>query len=279
MANLSTVSETALLTLRARATQAQSEDPILRDEMGVEVLARIQPLLPTAVRERIMNRAQPPTMISYAALRARRYDRYTQEFLARHPDGLVVSLGCGFDTRYWRLSDEPWNYVEVDLPAVIDAKRQVLGDELTYPTISGSVLEEGWIAQVAAMQTAHVLLLAEGLFMYLPPEEVKRTFSRIAETFTASEIVFEVVNKRYTEGKWKKVVERKMKRSLGTAAGSSYQFGIHEASDVESFGPGIRALEEWCYYEDPDVRPRVLRLVRNWRLMSRVQWTVRAAID
>ena len=42
-------------------------------------------------------------------------------FIANNPDGLVVSLGCGFDTRYWRVSERPWPYVEIDLPEVIAA--------------------------------------------------------------------------------------------------------------------------------------------------------------
>ena len=279
MANLSTVSETALLTLFSRATEAQKENPVLEDEMGVAVMERIRTLLPAELRERVLNRRLSPVLIQYLALRARRYDYYAKDFRAGHADGLVVSLGCGFDTRYWRVSQEPWKYVEVDLPAVIETKRQVLGDEMTYPAIGGSVLEEGWIDEVTAMQAQHVLFLAEGLFMYLPPAEVVRTFGRIAEAFTASEIVFETVTKKYTQGTWKKMVEAKMRRSLGTTAGSSYQFGVDQAQEVESFGPGIRVLEEWCTYDDPDVRPRVLRLLRNWRFMSRVQWTIRAAID
>jgi len=40
------------------------------------------------------------------ALRARKYHQLSREFLMENPDGLIVSLGCGFDTRFWRLAME-----------------------------------------------------------------------------------------------------------------------------------------------------------------------------
>jgi hypothetical protein len=43
-----------------------------------------------------------------------------------------------------------------------------------------------------------------------------------AESFSGSWIVFETVNKKYTQGIRRRMVESKMKRSTGTTAGSSY---------------------------------------------------------
>jgi O-methyltransferase involved in polyketide biosynthesis len=211
---------------------------------------------------------------------------------------LVVSLGCGFDTRYWRVSQEPWNYVEIDLPEVIAAKKKVLADVAPhrlgpppmephpmrphpvrpYPMIGCSVLEERWVEEIRSIQSEDVLFLAEGLFMYLPKPEVVRVFDRLSESFSRSHIVFEVVNERYTQGMWKKLVESRMRRSGGTEAGSSYQFGVRAAKDVEAYGKDIKVVEEWSYYEEKDIRPRALALFRNFKLMTRTQWTVKAMI-
>ena len=280
---LSDVSETALITLRARAIETKKEEPLIRDDAGVELLGRIEPLLPADVRQRVMDRKLSPVLTRYIALRARKYDSYARSFIEENADGLVVSLGCGFDTRYWRVSEEPWNYVEIDLPEVIAAKKRVLADAEPqpmgpYPMIGCSVLEETWVEEIRSMQEKDVLFLAEGLFMYLPKPEVVRIFDRLSESFSRSHIVFEVVNERYTKGIWKKVVESKMRRSGGTEAGSSYQFGVRDAKDVEAYGKHIKVVEEWSYYEEKDLRPRVLALFRNFKLMSRTQWTVKATI-
>ena len=121
---LSAVSETALITLKARVQEAEKDEPVIRDDVGQECLANLRPLLPVETQNRLLDRNLPSSLTRYIALRARKYDTYAKEFIADNPASLVVSLGCGFDTRYWRVSDQAWNYVEVDLPEVIEAKKK-----------------------------------------------------------------------------------------------------------------------------------------------------------
>lgn len=98
---------------------------------------------------------------------------------------------------------------------------------MEYRKIKGSVLEDQWITDILGIQNQHILFLAEGLFMYLPQKQVEGLFKKLSELFSKSAFVFETVNKKYTQGLWKKSVESKMKRSAGTTAGASYQFGLY----------------------------------------------------
>ena len=279
MENLNAVSETALLTLKARVIEAEKQSPVIHDVKGREILDKISSHISTETQRRVLNRKLPSPLTSYLALRARKYDSYTKTFIKKNPKGLVVSLGCGFDTRYWRVSKEPWNYIELDLPEVIEAKKEVLGDNnVEYEMIGCSVLDKDWIEQIASKQKEKVLFLAEGLFMYLPEKDVVQLFKRLAKTFSKSQIVFEVVNKRYTKGFWKKIVESTMMRNSGTEAGASFNFGINDAKDIESYARNIKVMEEWSYFEDPDVRPRFQRLFRHFKSFLRTQETIRARI-
>ena len=275
---LSAVSETALITLKSRVQEAEKDEPIIKDEVARECLASLRPLLPVKTQNKLLNRSLPLSLTRHIALRARKYDAYARAFIADNPAGLVVSLGCGFDTRYWRVSDQAWNYIEVDLPEVIEAKKKVLGDRLTYRLIGCSVLEEDWFEEVRSLQDENILFLAEGLLMYLPPADVVGLFNKLSGSFSKSEIVFEVVHKRYTQGFWKKSVESKMKRNLGSEAGASYEFGVREAREVEAYGPAIKVVEEWSYFEDEDIQPKLLRLFRPFKFMTRTQWTIKATI-
>jgi len=275
---LSDVSETALITLRARVLETKKRNPVLEDDVAQECLNHLRSLLPVETQNRILNRKLSSVATRYIALRSRKYDSYAKTFIKDNPDGLVVSLGCGFDTRYWRVSKKDWRYVEVDLPPVIKAKKEILGNKLAYLVIGCSILEERWLEEILTIQNENVLFLAEGLFMYLPQQEVERIFKKLSESFSKSAIVFEVVTKKYTQGLWKKIVEAKMKRSLGTEAGSSYQFGVHNSSEIESYGEGIKVIEEWSYFEDEDITPRILMLFKDIPFLSRNQWTIKAMI-
>ncbi|MBL7112115.1 MAG: class I SAM-dependent methyltransferase [Bacteroidales bacterium] len=279
MNNLSKVSETAILTLRSRVVESRKNHPVISDPVGVELLRRIEKQAPEGSIKSLLHRKLPGTLTNPLALRARKYDSFAINFIKSQPDGIIVNLGAGFDTRYWRMNNERIKYFEVDLPEVIEAKKTLIGDLINYEMLSTSVLEDDWIEHIASLQTSNILLMAEGLFMYLPENEVIRTFTKISETFSNSKIIFEVVNKKYTQGFRKRMVEQKMKRRMGCSAGSSYNYGVQNAREIENYGNGIKVVEEWSYFDDKDIKPSFLRLFCNVRFMSRTQWTIVADLD
>lgn len=275
---LTEVSETALITLRSRVIESRKSNPVLRDPVGEECFEAIVSEMPDDLRKRVMERKLSPVLSRHIALRARQYDRLCMEFLEEFPGGLVVSLGSGFDTRFWRLGGGDLKYMELDLPGVIGIKQQLLKDKITYPMIEDSVLEESWISKVKEMQSDRVLFVAEGLFMYLPSDQVIQTLTRLAESFHSSRLVMEVVAEKYTRGFRKKMVERKMRSGAGSTAGDYYQYGIKEARDLESYHSGFSIRGEWSFFEDPDIQPAFLKLFRHFKSLSRTQYTVIADI-
>lgn len=278
MKQLTEVSETALIILRSRVIESRKSNPVLRDPVGEECFEAIVSEMPDDLRKRVMERKLSPVLSRHIALRARQYDRLCMEFLEEFPGGLVVSLGSGFDTRFWRLGGGDLKYMELDLPGVIGIKQQLLKDKITYPMIEDSVLEESWISKVKEMQSDRVLFVAEGLFMYLPSDQVIQTLTRLAESFHSSRLVMEVVAEKYTRGFRKKMVERKMRSGAGSTAGDYYQYGIKEARDLESYHSGFSIRGEWSFFEDPDIQPAFLKLFRHFKSLSRTQYTVIADI-
>jgi hypothetical protein len=61
---------------------------------------------------------------------------------------------------------------------------------------------------------------------------------------------------------------------LGFDAASSCQFGIKNAAELKSYADDIRVIKEWSYVDDPDMRPRIYKLLG----ILRTQWTVTATI-
>lgn len=279
MQALTEVSETALITLRSRAIESGKAHPVLLDPVGEECFEALMDLVPEELRKRVMERKLSPVLTLHIALRARKYDQLCREFLEEHPDGLIVSLGCGFDTRFWRLGGGDLNYMELDLPGVIRTKQHILKDKITYKMIEDSVLEEEWITTVKMIQAEKVLFVAEGLFMYLPKDQTIQTLIRLAESFHSSRLVMEVVAEKYTRGFRKKMVERKMRKGAGSTAGDYYQYGIREAGDLESYSSGFKVKGEWTFFEDKDLKPAFLRQFRHFKSLSKTQYTVIADIN
>ena len=118
--------ETMLMTLSGRAIQSQWKNPILRDPWAEEAMRHIDYDLSkqlTGVASWSMWKDIGPTII---ATRAATFDLLTTRFLADHPDAVVLQVGCGMDSRAFRV-DPPAGveWFDVDYPDVIDLRRQL----------------------------------------------------------------------------------------------------------------------------------------------------------
>jgi O-methyltransferase involved in polyketide biosynthesis len=274
---LSEVSKTAIITLRSHVIESEKPNPIIKDPVSRFCLDKLVSLA-TAGEKALFERKLPMGASNHIALRARKYDSAINDFISKNPSSTVVNLGCGFDTRYWRIENKKCRYIELDLPEVVELKREILGERLSYELIGCSVLDTSWIDRVVSEGNENFLLVAEGLFMYLPKMEVVKLFGEFSGRFLHSQVVFEVVSERYTSGILKKLVDFKFKREFGVDAGSSYSFGVKDAREVESYGRGIKVVDEWFYGTDADVRPWILGYLGRLGF-SRLQWTVTATVN
>ena len=67
-------------------------------------------------------------MMPMLEVRAARFDEAVREFVDRHPDGAVVELGCGLDTRWERCTGDRVDWFDLDLDAVIQVRRRYFQD-------------------------------------------------------------------------------------------------------------------------------------------------------
>ena len=165
---LSDVSKTAIFTLRCRALEAQKEKPLIHDPMAVYCQDQLAALASAQEKALFFDRPLSARLTHHIALRARKYDALIDDWIARNQSSTVVNLGCGFDTRYWRIEHQKCRYIELDLPEIVELKKEALQKKLDYELIGCSVLDPAWIDQVTAIGNRNILLAAEGLFMYLP---------------------------------------------------------------------------------------------------------------
>lgn len=125
---------------------------------------------------------------------------------------------------------------------MIAIKKEILKDRLEHQLIDCSVLDTSWIDKVTTNGNSHILLLAEGLCMYLNKNDVINLFKTFSRRFYHSQIALEVVIEKYTRGIWKKIIVLKMKKELGLDSGYSYNFGLRNARELESYAEGINVI-------------------------------------
>ena len=127
-------------------------------------------------------------------LRAKQFDDKLKVYITEHPRASVVNIGAGLDTTFYRVDNGIIHWYDLDLPAVIDVRKQLLPepDRVTY--IAKSLLDPSWCDDIGHTDRG-VFLVAGGVLPWFNEPDVKQFFSTLADNFPGSEIVFDAVSR------------------------------------------------------------------------------------
>lgn len=237
------VSDTMLITLYARACESLSRDPIIRDPKAVEMLEIIKREIGGSakpIHQKIAKGRYNPKLSVVMALRSRRFDRYVLDFLAKHPRGTVINLGCGLDTRFDRIDNGLVNWFDLDFPEVIELRRRFLPETGRRRFLAGSILDHAWREKVKT--GGPYLILAEGVFMYLRESEVRDLLAAIRQELGGAELVCEVSNRFWVDKMKSRYMQWKFKRQLGMTGDAVFTFGIPSSRYFETWDPSYKFL-------------------------------------
>ncbi len=179
------VTWTLLGTLYLRAWESHLPQPILGDHYAAEAVERIDYDF-AALKKRV----RPTGNQFLVGLRARQLDDWANAFLTQHPEATVLQLGCGLDSRMLRLDPQGTRrWFDLDVPHVIDLRRQIYPERGSYQMIGASVTDDGWLQEIPTDRP--VLVIAEGLLPYLTADQVRHLLQRLTDHFSSGELVFD----------------------------------------------------------------------------------------
>ena len=164
------VSDTALMVAACRALESECADGFVHDPFAARL---------SGERGMAMLRAMPhPEMMRFGiGVRTHFLDELLLEALASHPIATVLSVGCGLDTRPWRLELPPeLRWIEVDFTDMLDYKDSFLSPEqprCRRERVSADLNDAAERrAMLSAAGSGPALMITEGLLMYLPAATV-----------------------------------------------------------------------------------------------------------
>lgn len=249
---LTQAQETLLIPLYAKA----QDNPVIRDEKARQILE--------GVDYDFRQLKVPQKTVVTLWIRARQLDTYTSQFIAAHPDAVILHLGCGLDSRCTRVPHPAAQWFDLDMPDVIALRRKFYSETDTYRMIASSVTDLPWMDQIPA-QGRPVLVVAEGLLMYLHEDEVRDLLLCLKDRFPGCELVFDAFSKL--------TVDRIKAHPSLQKTGAVIHWGIDNAREIESWAAGIRLNEEWFFSQSPDID----RLSWFYRMMFRLTASIAVA--
>ena len=256
--DLSGVAETLLMTLYIRAMESQRPDALIKDEKAVRLVTEMSYDF-DRVKQVHMDEEDKVTVI----LRNREFDRYARDFLARHPDAVVVHIGCGLDSRFERVDNGQAEWYDLDLPEVIELRRKFIGDEgKRYHLLGCSAFDSAWLETVSVHRQRPFLFMAEGVLMYFEEAQVKSLVLMLRDHFPGAELVIDAFSPF--------IIRANNLRLSITKLGARYHWGLKRGQEIEKWGDGIRLLDEWGYFDRPEPRLDHIRWMRHIPLLARV---------
>jgi O-methyltransferase involved in polyketide biosynthesis len=248
---------TNLCTLYLRACESRLEQPVLGDKAAAEAVDRIDYDF-----ARMHRSAQPWGNQFLVALRARQLDLWAEEFLRRNPDAVVLHLGCGLDSRAFRLdvpSEVRW--FDVDVPEVIALRRRLYTERHGYTMIGSSVTEPGWLDQIPVEGPA--LIVAEGLLMYLTEPEIRVLLQRLTDRFDTGELLADLLSP------WGPRFSNSPILANFSTAGIT-KWGTKDGHELPEWNPRLRLVDMSMFLDPEKVPLKPQRLI--YRMVTAVSF-------
>ncbi|MFH1403055.1 MAG: class I SAM-dependent methyltransferase [Candidatus Altiarchaeota archaeon] len=162
-------------------------------------------------------------------------DAFCSSYLSQNPGATVVNLGAGLCTRFHRLGQPDANWIEVDLPEVIEF-RKLLGEPSNprHMFFKATLPDERLYSYLTSLSSSKYLFIAEALLMIFSEMDVRQMFNKFLNLPADSDIVFDAASPLLTSYK-------------NIFSGSRYSWGLWDSRSLESWGDNITLVDEWCY--------------------------------
>lgn len=220
---LSGVMETLLITLYIRAKDAKSDSPVIHDLKAADIIQKI---------DYDFQKFDSGFMSYYGVLaRAKTMDEQTRKFIKSNPDCVIVSVGCGLDTRFSRIDNGKIRWYNLDFPEVIEQRELFFEPNDRVTNIAKSALDPTWPQDVKT-NGKKLLILSEGMMMYLTENEVREFLQILTGGFDQFDAQFDLL--------YRGAVNKSNMHDTLKKTNAQFKWGAKDGSEVVALCPAMR---------------------------------------
>ncbi|NEQ87899.1 MAG: class I SAM-dependent methyltransferase [Moorea sp. SIO2I5] len=229
---LTGVPRTLLLPLRGRADEQSNPHPLFQDPLAVEWLKLAgwdQEL------EKFYSKSAKTGSI-VAAIRTYQHDQITSGHIANHSHPVVVELGAGLSSRFHRIGQNAYRWLELDLPMVTELRSKLDTQTEQHQFISASVMDFDWMNNLPNVEPENILFIAEGLLAYFEVNEVQQLISTMRSRFPGATLDVEVLGN-----------SAKMFSKMFSQIGAPLKWFVNNEQDLTAMG--LQVFNTWSIYQ------------------------------
>lgn len=162
---------------------------------------------------------------------------------------MVVNIACGLDTRCYRMSGYA-HWYNLDLPETMAVREKLLPESGSISQIAMSAMDD-WGGEIGE-QNVPVLIVIEGLTMYLNTKDVQRIFAVISSRFEKATVFVETMNP---------MIVRHFKEKSIEGSHAKFTWGVKNGSALAAMLPDFQFMEEHSLTEGMAVFTPIYKLL------------------
>lgn len=224
--NIGGVPETMIQTLYARAKESRKSDHKIYDEKAIEIVSKMNYDFSKADKDNAMS--------SGVIARTIVLDKLVRNFINKNPDATVINIACGMDTRFYRVDNGKIHWYNIDLPVTIKVRKQFLNEGGRVSIIAKSAMDESWADEIGKADTS-VLVIIEGLLMYLTESDVKKIMEIIKKNFSRVTVFAETMSP---------FVVKHVKEKSIDASKAKFTWGIKNGKELEDYDADFEFVKD-----------------------------------
>ena len=129
----------------------------------------------------LKGKAKSKWLAYYMGIRSAVFDDWVRQQLTALPQAVVIHIGCGMDSRAYRIADGSHKWYDVDFPSVIAERWRYFQETDHYQMLAGDARDSQWLAHIPETQSAIVVM--EGVSMYLKEAEMQNLMDALSAHF------------------------------------------------------------------------------------------------
>lgn len=115
-------------------------------------------------------------------------------FLVKHPDAIIVNLGCGPDTIFGHIDNGRCRFVNIDFPETIGFREKLFGPRDRGINIGRDVNDHSRMDEIGYSLGDSVSVMGCGVLFCLQSEDVRRLIDAIGGHFPGAAMCFDYEN-------------------------------------------------------------------------------------
>ena len=257
--NLEGVEKTMLLTLFAKAKHSQQKNHKFYDSKAIEVMSKVDYDFSIAEKDKMM---QLGTIARTIVL-----DEMVSNYINAHPECTIVNIASGMDTRFNRLDNGKINWYNVDLENSVKYRQKYIEDTDRVKTFAYSAMDPSWTQEILIRKD--VLIIVEGLTMYLTQKDVEDIINIIDANFDECTIYMEIMPPISVKNTKEESIED---------TDSKFIWGVEKGDELTKFNHNFKWIKDVNLFDGVNVYKPHYRIV-TWLPLLRKRMDYIAVLE